>query len=117
MYIIPFYNTSRFTLRDLRARASRQQLTDMSGRRANLTSKRKKLLKTALTMRDETAEPVVKRVHRRGTARDPLRGLYESRDGSKARCPGRYRCASGPRCFTANRDYHPSAGQEQRPRG
>ena len=58
---------------------------DMSGRRANLTSKRKKLFQTALTKRDETAEPVVKRVHRRGTSRDPLRGLYESRDGSKAR--------------------------------
>ncbi len=49
----------------------------MSGRRAKLTAKRKKLLQTALAKRDETAEPVVKRVHRRGTAPDPIRGLFE----------------------------------------
>ena len=36
---------------------------DMSGRRAKLTAKRKKLLQTALAARDEAAEPVVKRVH------------------------------------------------------
>ena len=58
---------------------------DMSGRRARLTAKRKKLLQTALAERDEKAEQVVKRVHRRGTAPDPIRGLYESRDGSKNR--------------------------------
>ncbi len=58
---------------------------DMSGRRAKLTAKRKKLLQTALAERDETAEPVVKKVHRRGTVPDPIRGLYESRDGSKNR--------------------------------
>ena len=58
---------------------------DMSGRRAKLTAKRKKLLQTALAARDEAAEPVVKRVHRRGTAPDPIRGLFESRDGSKTR--------------------------------
>ncbi|GEM_PF-177721 len=58
---------------------------DMSGRRAKLTAKRKKLLRTALAERDEKAERVVKRVHRRGTAPDPIRGLYESRDDSKAR--------------------------------
>ena len=58
---------------------------DMSGRRAKLTAKRKKLLQTALAERDEAAEPVVKRVHRRGTAADPIRGLFESHDGSKTR--------------------------------
>ena len=58
---------------------------DVSGRRAKLTAKRKKLLQTALAARDEAAEPVVKRVHRRGTAPDPIRGLFESRDGSKTR--------------------------------
>ena len=55
---------------------------DMSGRRAKLTAKRKKLLQTALSERDEKAEPVVKRVHRRGTAPDPIRGLYEVGEGS-----------------------------------
>ena len=56
---------------------------DTSGRRVKLTAKRKKLLQTALAERDEAAEPVVKRVHRRGTVPDPIRGLFESRDGSK----------------------------------
>ena len=57
----------------------------MSGRRAKLTAKRKKLLQAALAERDEKAERVIRRVHRRGTAPDPIRGLYESRDGSKTR--------------------------------
>ncbi len=55
---------------------------DMSGSRAKLTAKRKKLLQTALAERDDAAEPVVKKVHRRGTAPDPLRGLYEVGEGS-----------------------------------
>ena len=55
---------------------------DMSGRRVKLTAKRKKLLQTALAERDETAEPVVKKVHRRGTAPDPIRGLYEAAEGT-----------------------------------
>ena len=58
---------------------------EMSGRRANLTAKRRRLLQTALAALDEAAEPVVRRVHRRGTAPDPIRGLFESRDGSKTR--------------------------------
>ncbi len=58
---------------------------DMSGRRARLTAKRKKLLQSALAERDEAAEAVTKKVHRRGTAPDPIRGLFESRDGSKNR--------------------------------
>ena len=55
---------------------------DMSGRRGKLTAKRKKLLQTALAERDETAEPVVRKVHRRGAAPDPIRGLYEIGEGS-----------------------------------
>ena len=56
---------------------------EMSGRRAKLTVKRRKLLQTALAERDETAEPVVRRVHRRGVGADPIRGLFQSRDGSR----------------------------------
>ena len=58
---------------------------DMSGRRAKLTAKRKKLLQTALAERDEKAERVTKKVHRRGTVPDPIRGLFESCAGSKNR--------------------------------
>ena len=42
-----------------------------------LTTKRKTLLKTSLASRDETAEPVIKTVHRKcASERDELRGLY-----------------------------------------
>jgi len=58
---------------------------DMSGRRVKLTAKRKKLLQAALAERDEEGDPVVKKVHRRGAAPDPIRGLFQSRDGSKTR--------------------------------
>ena len=58
---------------------------DMSKRGKKLTVKRKKLLRTALAERNERAEPVVKRVHRRGTAADPIRGLYEVGDDSGSR--------------------------------
>ena len=58
---------------------------DMSGRRAKLTAKCKKLLQTGLAERDEEGDPVVKKVHRRGAAPDPIRGLFQSRDGSKNR--------------------------------
>ena len=58
---------------------------DMSTRGARLTVKRKKLLQTALAERDEQAEPVVNRVHRQGTAADPIRGLYEVDDDSGSR--------------------------------
>ena len=58
---------------------------DLSGRRAKLTARRKKLLQTALAERDEAAEPVIRKVHRRGTAPDPIRGLYEVGEGSKSR--------------------------------
>ena len=50
-----------------------------------LTVQRKKLLQTAFAERDETAEPVIKRVHPRGAAADPIRGLYEVANGSRHR--------------------------------
>ena len=51
--------------------------TDLFECRVKLTAKRKKLLQTALAEREERAEPVVKKVHRRGTVADPIRGLCE----------------------------------------
>ena len=51
---------------------------DSATHRVKLTAKRKKLLKTALATRDETAEPVIRVVHRKGEAEpDALRGLYQ----------------------------------------
>ena len=51
--------------------------TDASTHGVKLTAKRKTLLKTSLANRDETAEPVIKVVHRTGTVEpDPLRGLF-----------------------------------------
>jgi type I restriction enzyme M protein len=42
-----------------------------------LTSRRLKLLETALAARDEHAAPVIKKVHKPGkTAHDPLHGVY-----------------------------------------
>ena len=58
---------------------------DMSKRGTKLTVKWKKLLRTALAERDEQAEPVVKRVHRRGAVADPIRGLYEVGDDTRSR--------------------------------
>ena len=50
---------------------------DADAQGVKLTAKRKTLLKTSLASRDETAEPVMKTVHRAGTAEpDALRGLY-----------------------------------------
>jgi len=40
-----------------------------------LTAKRLKLLQTGLAQRDETAMPVIKKIRKKGTAPDPLRGL------------------------------------------
>ena len=58
---------------------------EMSRRRVKLTAKRKKLLQTALAERDERAEPVIKKMHRRGAAADPIRGLYETGGDSRRR--------------------------------
>ena len=49
-----------------------------------LTTKRKKLLQTALAQRDENADPVVKKVHKAGKADvEPIRGLYANPVGDK----------------------------------
>ena len=50
-----------------------------------MTAKRKKLLLNSLAERDEGAAPVIKKVHRRGTVADPIRGLYEVGDGVQKR--------------------------------
>ena len=50
-----------------------------------MTLKRKKLLINSLAERDGAAVPMVKKVHRRGTAADPIRGLYEVGDGVQKR--------------------------------
>ena len=42
-----------------------------------MTAKRKNLLQTKLAQRDETAAPVVRKVHRRGTPADPIHGLFQ----------------------------------------
>jgi type I restriction enzyme M protein len=43
-----------------------------------MNAKREKLIKAALTERDETAPPVVKKIHKKGTEPDPLRGLFDT---------------------------------------
>ena len=48
-----------------------------------MIAKRKNLLRTVLADRDEAAEPVVKKAHRRGTVADPIQGLFEVGDGSR----------------------------------
>ena len=50
-----------------------------------MTAKRKKLLQASLTDQNETAAPVIKKTHRRGSVADPIRGLYEVGDGSEQR--------------------------------
>jgi len=42
-----------------------------------LNAKRKKLLQSELCRVDEEAAPVIKKVHKKGAAPDPLQGLYE----------------------------------------
>ena len=50
-----------------------------------LTAKRKKLLQTTLSRREETAEPVLKKVHKPGKADvDPIRGRYASPVGDRS---------------------------------
>ena len=51
---------------------------DVSERGVRLTAKRKNLLRTALASRDEAAAPVVKKIHKLGTASDSIRGLVEA---------------------------------------
>ena len=59
--------------------------TEMQRRRIKMTAKRKTLLQTRLAQRDETAAPVVKKVHRRGTPVDPVNGLFEVDQGGRRR--------------------------------
>ena len=53
-------------------------VSDADVHRIKLTVKRKKLLKTCLAHRDETAEPVIKREHKSGIELYSLHGLYPS---------------------------------------
>jgi len=50
-----------------------------------LTAKRRRLLQTDLVVKDEGAAPVIKKLHRSGTAADPLHGLFTTQDGGKQR--------------------------------
>ena len=50
-----------------------------------LIAKRKKLLQTELCDTDEEAAPVIKKVHKKGTAPDPLHGLCEAEVDGKPR--------------------------------
>ena len=50
---------------------------DAKTHKVKLTAKRKRLLQTDLAQRDEQADPVVKKVHKRGKAEaDPIRGRF-----------------------------------------
>ena len=51
-------------------------VADATAHGVKLTAKRKTLLKTSLASPDETAEPVIKAVHRKVAEPDGLRGLY-----------------------------------------
>lgn len=63
--------------------ASLAAIADREG--VKLPAKRLKLLQSSLAMRDESAEPVIAKVHKPGkAAADPLRGLFERKiDGKK----------------------------------
>ena len=51
--------------------------TDISEHGVKLTAKRSKLLQTSLATRAEAAEPVIKKIHKRGVKPNPLIGLVE----------------------------------------
>ena len=59
---------------------------DASAHGVKLTAKRKNLLQTALTSREEAAAPVIKKTHKPGAVEpDPIRGLIEAAvDGQSA---------------------------------
>jgi type I restriction enzyme M protein len=52
-------------------------------RAVKLTAKRKRLIQSSLATRDETAAPVIRRVHKQGEP-DKLHGLYEHAAGKKS---------------------------------
>ena len=59
---------------------------DAKGYGVKLTAKRNKLLQTSLAARDESAEPVIKKIHKPGRMEpDPIRGLFESTVKGKRR--------------------------------
>ena len=58
---------------------------EMTRHGVKMTAKRKKLLQTALAERDETAEPVVKKAHRRGAVASPIQGQFEVGEGARGR--------------------------------
>ncbi len=57
---------------------------DMTDHGIKWTSKRKKLLHTSLAQREEAAEPVLDKVHKKGTSADPLRGLFSASINGKS---------------------------------
>lgn len=58
---------------------------DAGRHNVKLTARRKKLLQTDLAQRDETAEPVVQKIHKASkTEADPLRGFYAVKIDGKA---------------------------------
>lgn len=61
--------------------AATQRDADTHG--VNLTAKRKKLLQSVLAERAEDAKAVMKKIHKKGTAQDSLRGLYATTIQSK----------------------------------
>ena len=50
-----------------------------------MTAKRRKLLQAALAERDEEAEPVVKKLHRRGVVAVPIQGLFDVGEDGRGR--------------------------------
>ncbi|WP_419167177.1 type I restriction-modification system subunit M [Candidatus Palauibacter sp.] len=58
---------------------------EMPLHRVKMAAKRKRLLQTSLSEPDGTAAPVIKKMHRRGTVADPVRGLYEAGGGGGSR--------------------------------
>ena len=59
--------------------------SEMSRSRIRMTAKRKQLLQIVLAERDETAEPVVKKVYQRGKVPSPIQGLFEIGEGEHRR--------------------------------
>ena len=70
------YDFNRF-LEELKAEMSRHGV--------KMTAKRKRLLQVVLAERDETAEPMVKKVNRRGATPSPIQGLFEIGKGGHGR--------------------------------
>ena len=72
----PHRNFNRF-LEEMKAELPRHGV--------KMIAKRQKLLQTVLAERDETADRVVKKVHRRGAVASPIQGLFEVGEGAPGR--------------------------------